>query len=92
MHLVTKKNPNSLLGTVFITFKWPLLKVIFPRACLIGLTYSQPFLVSRAIRLSQEPVTDKTTNIGYGLIGAYVLVYTGIGVGVLKHHRSYYLC
>lgn len=80
MQLVTKKSPNSLLLVAFDTLKWPLLAVVTPRACLIALNFCQPFLINRAIKLSEQPVTEMTTNIGYGLIGAYVLVYTGIAV------------
>lgn len=80
LHLVTKKRPNSLLGVAFDTLKWPLLAVVTPRACLIALNFSQPFLINRAIKLSNEPISEETTNIGYGLIGAYILVYTGIAV------------
>jgi ATP-binding cassette, subfamily C (CFTR/MRP), member 1 len=77
---VTKKRPNSLLVVAFGSLKWPLLAVITPRACLIALNFCQPFLINRAIKLSEEPITEATTKIGYGLIGAYVFVYVGIAV------------
>lgn len=60
--------------------KWPLIAVVLPRACLIAFTFCQPLLINRSIKLSNEPVTEQTTKYGYGLIGAYVLVYTGIAV------------
>ena len=81
---MTKKSPNSLLSVAFVTLKWPLLAVIVPRACLTGLSFCQPFLINKAIILSVEPVTDKTNNVGYGLIGAYFLVYTGIAVSPIE--------
>lgn len=62
--------------------KWPLLSIVFPRACLIGFTFCQPFLINRAITLAMEPVTEHTTNMGYGLIAAYVIVYVGIAVSL----------
>lgn len=34
--------------------------------------------------LSSEKVTDESTNVGYGLIGAYVLVYVGMAVSISK--------
>ena len=59
------------------------LQTIPPRACLTALNFCQPFLINRAIRLSQEPITDETTQIGYGLIGAYFFVYVGIAVSCM---------
>ena len=44
--------------------------------------YSQPFLITTAVNLSLEAVNGKTTNDGYGLIGAYILVYVGIAVRI----------
>jgi ATP-binding cassette, subfamily C (CFTR/MRP), member 1 len=70
----------SLLQVALNTLKWPLLAVVTPRACLIALSFSQPFLINRAIKLSEEPITKDTTHIGYGMIGAYILVYTGMAV------------
>jgi hypothetical protein len=59
---------------------WPVLQSIPPRACLVALNFCQPFLINRAITLSQEAITKHTTQVGYGLIGAYVFVYVGIAV------------
>lgn len=53
-----------------------------PRLCLIGFNFCQPFLINRAVTFSQQAVTPQTTNIGYGLIGAYVLVFVGIAVRI----------
>jgi hypothetical protein len=62
------------------TLKWPLLKVVPPRVALSALNFCQPFLINRAITLSQQAINQTTTQIGYGLIGAYILVYVGIAV------------
>lgn len=75
-----KKKAHSLFVVALRCFKWPLLSVVFPRLCLIAFNFCQPFLINSAINLSQEPVNDRTTNNGYGLIGAYILVYIGIAV------------
>lgn len=53
---------------------------VFPRLCLMGFTFAQPFLVTKAVNLAAAPSTQVYNNIGYGLIGAYLLVYVGIGV------------
>lgn len=47
---------------------------------MIGLTFCQPLLLHKAMELSSEEVTIESTQIGYGLIGAYVLVYVGMAV------------
>lgn len=79
---MTKKGPSSLFAVTLGVLKWPLLSVIIPRAGLIGFTFCQPFLINRAITLAMQPVTEHTTNMGYGLIGAYVIVYVGISVSL----------
>jgi len=80
LHLVRRKGPYSLFTTTLRRLKWPVLAVVPPRLCLIGFNFCQPFLINRAVTFSQEAVTRQTTNIGYGLIGAYVIVFVGIAV------------
>ncbi|KAK4208910.1 hypothetical protein QBC37DRAFT_60766 [Rhypophila decipiens] len=86
----TSKSPHALLVASFGVVKRVLLQTIPPRACLTALNFCQPFLINRAIRLSQEPITHETTQIGYGLIGAYFFVYVGIAVTMGQYqHRTY---
>lgn len=70
--------------------RWPLLVVVPPRLCLIGFNYAQPFLISRAIILLEEPVTEQSTNYGYGLIGATALVYLGIAISTAMYQYKLY--
>ncbi|KAK4224363.1 hypothetical protein QBC38DRAFT_18446 [Podospora fimiseda] len=87
---VAQTSRYALLKTSFRVLKWPVLQTVPPRAALTGLVFCQPFLINRAIKLSQEPVTDETTQNGYGLIGAYLLVYVGIAVMMGQYqHRTY---
>ena len=51
-----------------------------PKLLLIGFLYAQPLLINRAIELASLPEQQPFNNIGYGLIGAYALVYIGIAV------------
>ena len=69
----------------FFTLKWALLGPVPARVCLIGFNYSQPFLVTRVIDFVDQPVTPNSKNIGYGLIGATALIYTGLAV---SDHQS----
>lgn len=84
MLAVKSKGPNSLLAVTLKRLKWPVLAVIPPRLCLIAFNFCQPFLIDRAIRYSEQAETSalgsQESNVGYGLIGAYILVYVGIAV------------
>ncbi|KAL2157845.1 hypothetical protein VTH06DRAFT_4897 [Thermothelomyces fergusii] len=87
---VTKKSPYTLLWASYRILKWPVLQTILPRACYTALSFCQPFLINHAIVLSQEPITNVTTQKGYGLIGAYILVYGGIALAMGQYqHRTY---
>jgi ATP-binding cassette, subfamily C (CFTR/MRP), member 1 len=77
-----KTAPGALYITWLATFSRPLLFALVPRLFLIGFNYAQPFLINAAIALASQPVTESYNNIGYGLIGAYILVYVGIAVGL----------
>ncbi|EDO02859.1 hypothetical protein SS1G_05336 [Sclerotinia sclerotiorum 1980 UF-70] len=54
---------RALLGSILVT--------MIPRVCLIGFNFCQPLLIRRFTKYLQQPVTENTTNQGYGLIGAY---------------------
>ncbi|KNG46388.1 canalicular multispecific organic anion transporter 1 [Stemphylium lycopersici] len=77
---LTKVSPNSLFTTTLGRLKWPILAVVPPRLCLIGFNFCQPFLINRAVKYSEASPSAQGDNIGYGLIGAYVLVFVGIAV------------
>jgi ATP-binding cassette subfamily C (CFTR/MRP) protein 1 len=55
---------------------------IIPRMLLLALTFCQPLLLRRLLDyLNNSDVEDKS--IGYGLIGAYFVVYAGLAVSAL---------
>lgn len=54
--------------------------MVFPRLCLVGFNYAQPFLISSAIAYVSKPVAAQNKNDGYGLIGAAGIIYIGIAV------------
>ncbi|KAF3026419.1 hypothetical protein E8E14_010909 [Neopestalotiopsis sp. 37M] len=68
----------------------PLLLVIFPRLCMIGFTFAQPFLISATLSLLSEPSDQQSTNAGYGIIGATALVYLGLAVSTLNYNQNLY--
>lgn len=59
---------------------WPLVLPVIPRLILIAFKFSQPFLVERVTEyIGNQNAAD---DVGYGLIGAYGLVYTGLAVSL----------
>jgi len=58
--------------------------MVFPRLCLIGFNYAQPFLINSAIAFVSLPIEEQNKSVGYGLIGAAGLIYLGIAVHMLS--------
>ena len=81
---------NALLKLTFQKLKWPILAVVAPRVALIAFNYCQPFLINRAISYTAEPATHLTNDIGYGLIGAFAIVYIGIAVSTGQYQHMTY--
>lgn len=68
----------SLVWTTCKVLKWNFLVIAFPRAISIALTLSQPFLINGALKFLSSASTP--VEHGYGLIGAFALVYFGSAV------------
>jgi hypothetical protein len=80
-HAVPDKTvPGILFRTWLGVFLGPLTVAVIPNLCLIGFLYAQPLLINAAVTLAGLPQLQSFNNVGYGLIGAYVIVYTGIAV------------
>ncbi|EXF80647.1 ABC transporter [Colletotrichum fioriniae PJ7] len=75
-----KTVPGALFSTWLRAFAGPLSAAIVPKLFQIAFNYAQPFLIDEAIRLASQPQQQPYNNRGFGLIGAYVIVYTGIAV------------
>ncbi|EFE43741.1 ABC multidrug transporter, putative [Trichophyton verrucosum HKI 0517] len=77
-----KKNQRgyAAIRALSISLKWPIIMVVLPRSILIGLTVCQPILLNRLLDYLTESSEPKEKDIGYGLIGAYALVYFGIAI------------
>jgi len=75
-----EREKYSLLWATAYCLRRELISAVFPRLCLIGFSYAQPFLITRAIKLLMEPESQASMNTGYGLIGATFLIYFGIAV------------
>ncbi|PVI01957.1 putative ABC multidrug transporter [Periconia macrospinosa] len=79
----------GLVKVLMRTLKVPLLLPIAPRLALLGFTFSQPFFVEALLDYLAKP--ELNPNVGYGLIGASFLIYTGIATSMAFtwyfHHR-----
>lgn len=77
---VDHKKKHPLTTAMFRTFFPELSLAILPRLAYTGFSLSQPYLIHAMITYvtfhSRLP-----DYYGYGLIGAYALVYTGLAVG-----------
>jgi ATP-binding cassette, subfamily C (CFTR/MRP), member 1 len=72
--------PGALMSTWMGAFGKSILAPIIPRLCMMAFVYAQPFLIKQAIILAQLPKAEIFDNWGYGLIGAFVIVYGGLAV------------
>ncbi|KAH7237781.1 P-loop containing nucleoside triphosphate hydrolase protein [Fusarium redolens] len=76
----SRRGNHALMLTVLKTLKWPILSIIFPRLCFIGFTFCQPFLISATLEWAGNSSDSDDMNQGYGLIGAWFLVFMGLAV------------
>lgn len=83
MNTVEGPGKHGLLLSTAKTFRWSLLAGVFPRLCLTGFTYAQPFLITTLINHVES--SDVKSNAGYALIGAYLLVFFGAAVSCPHH-------
>ncbi|KAJ5783587.1 ABC multidrug transporter [Penicillium psychrosexuale] len=79
----------GLLKILARTLKAPLLLPITPRLALVGFTFCQPLFIERLLIVLSGSEID--ANVGYGLIGASILIYSGIAISYALswyfHHR-----
>ncbi|KAK2590420.1 hypothetical protein QQS21_011893 [Conoideocrella luteorostrata] len=75
---VTVWQKHRLLACCAITLRRPLAAVVAPRAIELVFTICQPLVLNRFLQfLSDAP---ESSNVGYGLVASYGLVYFGIAV------------
>ncbi|KAA8642644.1 uncharacterized protein ATNIH1004_011589 [Aspergillus tanneri] len=75
-----KRTRHGLLLLILWEFKWGLLTAALPRLCFTAFTFAQPFLLDSVIQYIQTPSAKLNPKDGYGILGAYILVYVGLGV------------
>ena len=87
---VSTRFPHKLLLLYWDRFKWDFLCAVPPRLAYTGFTFCQPFLISRTVDFSSQPIDQASKNVGYGLIGAYFVVYVGIAVSMAQYQHWAY--
>ena len=84
----TKKEEYSLLRAFVWHYKWDILAGVPPKLAFVGFSFAQPFVVQRVLDFIDEPESENSANIAYGLIGAYVLVYIGAAVSYAYYEHK----
>jgi ATP-binding cassette subfamily C (CFTR/MRP) protein 1 len=65
-----------LLLAVLKCLRWEIAAAMVPGLFLVVLNIARPFMISEAVSFL-ETFDNASTNVGYGLIGAFALVYIG---------------
>ncbi|KAG0646471.1 abc multidrug transporter B [Hyphodiscus hymeniophilus] len=73
-----RNQPRALFWSTLKASRTSLAYCVFPRLCLVGFRYAQPFLLSRTVDFANSP--DEPDSIGWGLTGAFGLVFLGMAV------------
>ncbi|KAK3898910.1 hypothetical protein C8A05DRAFT_37494 [Staphylotrichum tortipilum] len=71
---------HALARAVARALAFPLLLPVAPRIALGAFQFCQPFLIQTLLEHLQKPRDMASDNVGYGLIGATILIYVGIAV------------
>ncbi|RAH40919.1 P-loop containing nucleoside triphosphate hydrolase protein [Aspergillus brunneoviolaceus CBS 621.78] len=86
----SKRSHNALAYCMMYTFNSSIICSFIARLAVIGLSYSQPFLITALKDYVEEAKPDR--NKGYGLIGAFGLVFLLKGIfDCLYQHHNYRL-
>ena len=87
-----KTSKYTALLTTAKTLKWRILAVVFPRIIFLALTICQPILIQELLTYLSAPNETESKNVGYGLVGAYALVYLGTAVAICFYWYLQYQC
>jgi ATP-binding cassette subfamily C (CFTR/MRP) protein 1 len=70
---------NALLLAVIKCLRWEIATIALPRLCVVGFSIAQPFLIGKVVTVLQQS-SSLSQNVGYGLIAATAIVFTGLAV------------
>ena len=83
-----RQEKHRMLLSLFRCLKLPFLAAIFPRLCLIGFTFCQPFFLNRLLRYLQEPYSRDEDDGGIVYVVVYALIYLGMAISTGFYWRS----
>ncbi|PWY87431.1 P-loop containing nucleoside triphosphate hydrolase protein [Aspergillus heteromorphus CBS 117.55] len=76
-----KEKKNGLMYALAWEYRWVLLTAVLPRLFYTAFTFTQPYMIDAVIRYIEKASAHKANrNDGYGLLGAYILDYIGLGI------------
>ncbi|KAJ5218037.1 uncharacterized protein N7498_000136 [Penicillium cinerascens] len=84
-----KTGQTALLWVVIKCLRWEMVKIAFPRLCVVGFSIAQPFLIGKVVSDLQRTASF-SLNISYGLIGATAIVFVGIAVSRASYEHLGY--
>ncbi|KAJ5772369.1 multidrug resistance protein [Penicillium odoratum] len=84
-----QKHRRRLIHTFIRALRWDLLTPLFPRLLLIAFTVGQPLCLRRFLEYL-EASPEQSANVGYGMIGAYFLIYLGIAISTGFYWSSWF--
>lgn len=73
---------HAFLRACIQCFKWDIAAMVPARLAMICFTYSQTFLLERAVNILSESASSKSEDVSHGLIGATFFIYMGIAVSM----------
>jgi ATP-binding cassette subfamily C (CFTR/MRP) protein 1 len=88
IYLAMPQKQNAFLWAVLKTFRWQILSGVFPRLCMTAFNFTQPFLMNTLLNWLDKEDLGGPKNNGYGLIGAYAIVFLGIAVSEASPHKK----
>ncbi|OQE10326.1 hypothetical protein PENVUL_c004G03056 [Penicillium vulpinum] len=83
------ENRLSLPWAFFCCFWWEFLAAAFPRVCMIGFNFAQPFMITAVLAYIEDPITPESWSRGYGLIGATFLIYLGLALSNVHYRHRF---
>ncbi|KAI0143174.1 P-loop containing nucleoside triphosphate hydrolase protein [Xylariaceae sp. FL1272] len=87
----SNRNRNHALAIATVwAFRWEVVYIALPKLAYIALSLTQPFLIQEAVAFVENDGGEDNT--GYGLIGAFALVYISLAVTLgWSSHLTYRL-
>lgn len=82
-----KSSSRALFWSILRANRVAFLYCVFPRICLMGFRFSQPFLLTRTVHFANNPSESDST--GWGLTAAFGLVFLGMAVA---NGAYYHMC